>query len=464
MVNGTLQLYQKKQILFAACLLLGNILVGYSLGWALPVLGKLLDKDQTPLDDVITDYEASWVASAQLIGVLIGLIISGYLSNVIGRKPSAIVMALTSLFGFTMLAVASNVSWMYAGRAVNGCGSTGIQLLNAIYIGEFASPNLRGIFMSLTGVFHTLGVLLVYAAGPYVTLKVVSYIYIGIALIHISACGYIVPESPVFYVTKGKEDDAKRIFRELGRSKDIDTELKAMMETYKEDYADRKWSQLFTIKSNRMALLITVTLFILNQAGGIMSVLFFSTMLFKNVASSIDPDVATILLGVTQFAGSIVTPVFINRCGRRILLLVSSICCSLFLAMLGAYFYLESIKHPSILCIRWMPLVALISFLFFFCIGINVIPMVLISEMFRPNVRSLGSAMTLICGCSVGLLSTSTFNFLAVTFGNYTPFWIFAAVNLFGFFFTLLVVPETKGKSLMEIEIMMRSGKHEPSL
>ncbi|KAI8423029.1 hypothetical protein MSG28_014117 [Choristoneura fumiferana] len=85
-------------------------------------------------------------------------------------------------------------------------------------------------------------------------------------------------------------------------------------------------------------------------------------------------------------------------------------------------------------------------------------------EMFRPNVRSLGSAMTLICGCSVGLLSTSTFNFLAVTFGNYTPFWIFAAVNLFGFFFTLLVVPETKGKSLMEIEIMMRSGKHEPSL
>lgn len=129
----------------------------------------------------------------------------------------------------------------------------------------------------------------------------------------------------------GKEDEAKRILRELGRSKDIDTELKAMMEINKEDSADRKWSQLFCIKSNRNSLLITVTLLSLNQAGGIMSVLYFSTMIFKNAASSVDPDVATIILGGTQCAGSIVTPFFINRCGRRILLLVSSSCCSLFL-------------------------------------------------------------------------------------------------------------------------------------
>lgn len=82
--------------------------------------------------------------------------------------------------------------------------------------------------------------------------------------------------------------------------------------------------------------------------------------------------------------------------------------------------------------------------------------MVLVSEMFRPNVRTIGSALVMACSCLMGLLSTSTFNFLAVNFGNYTPFWIFAAVNLIGFFFTLFVVPKTKGKSLMEIESMLR--------
>ncbi|XP_063369371.1 facilitated trehalose transporter Tret1-like [Cydia amplana] len=449
--------YVTKQCLIVACLNLGHILSGYSVGWSSPVLVKLFDAEQSPLPVVITTTEASWIASSFMAGLVIGIFPLGIIANIIGRKPSIVLSSLLTLTGQTLLAVSLDTTWIYCGQVIKGLGVSGLALLDCLYIGEIASPNIRGILFTSTNVLHAFGTLLVYAIGPYVSYRVVSYVFIVINVAHLVSCSCFIPESPVFYVIKDKEEAAKKVLHELGRSKDIDTELKTMIEQHKKNNTDAKCIQLFTIKNNRKALIINLVLLILNQGSGMTCVLFYATMIFESAGagSSIAPEISSMILGVTQLVGAIVTPFFIDKYGRRTLLLLSLPLCCLFLTTLGAYFYLEMIKYSSIASIRWLPLFALMAYLFSFSFGINCVPNVLLGETFRPNMRSLGASTASTIGCVAGFVSLASFGPMVTAFGSHAVFWIYAGLNFFGFLFTFFVVPETRGRSLTEIERMM---------
>ncbi|CAF4838681.1 unnamed protein product [Pieris macdunnoughi] len=171
--------------------------------------------------------------------------------------------------------------------------------------------------------------------------------------------------------------------------------------------------------------------------------------------SSVPPSLATIIIGCTQLVGSIIAPFCVEISGRRILLLVSTGVCCVSMIVFGCHFFLIHINSPLVEHIKWLPLASLVVFFMSNNMGFGVIPSTLTGELFNSNVRSKGTASVFVVSWISGFIITTIFNTLISSIGAYAVFWFFSFTCGLAFLFTLFFIPETKGKSLIEIQEML---------
>ncbi|CAG9569189.1 unnamed protein product [Danaus chrysippus] len=445
----------KYQLLIVACINIGQVIVGYSVGWSAPIIPKLKNIHETPLTEVINDLEASYIGSLLYIGSMIGPYITSILSNLVGRKPCLLIGGLLNILAYILVITTNNIAMVYAVRIISGLGM-GITIVgNIVYVGEIASTHIRGILLTSTSIIGIFGTLLVYAAVPYVSYFESGYIALAISITHVLGVCFI-PESPVYYAIKDRPVSATKTLNLLGRSSDVEK----VIETFSNRKGEltskiRDWTEIFTIRSNRMSLFLTFTLGAFQQTSGVAVVLFFATTIFDKAGSSIRPDLATIIIGVTRLLSSLIAPSFVERSGRKILLLISMAACAISLSILGLYFYLDRIHVAFIKNIGWLPLVALIVYFFCYEAGFGTIPNAIVGEMFRANVRSNGSALAITLTWLVGFGLTTSFTTMVNVLGGDVTFWIFGGSCVLAFLFTFFFLPETKGKTLNEIQDML---------
>ncbi|XP_072932229.1 facilitated trehalose transporter Tret1-like [Epargyreus clarus] len=447
----------QKQVNIALCVYLSTMTTGYVMGWMAPVTHKLQDPKLSPLSRKITETELSLVGTIVIVAGIFGPYISGYLANVRGRKLCLLLGSSITVVGQILVATAKNLIMLYIGRILVGIGISMNEVISLVYLGEIASTNIRGVLLTLTAIFRSFGTLFVYSLGPYVQYSIVGYV--GALLAVINFFGLLcIPETPLYYVLKDNEKRAKEVLNDLGRSDDFQTVL--ALKDDEQQSKGKDWTQLLTVKSNRKAMIITVTLNILQQSSGIIAIVFFATRIFELVGSSIRPDISTIIIGVTQMLSSFVTPVFVERNGRKILLLLSTAFSSLSLVVLGVYFYIDEVDHSLADNIKWLPLVTLIIFLVAYNFGFAIIPFTLMGELFTSNVRSTGSAVSITIGWVFSFVMTTAFGSLITTLGGDVTFWMCSGVCAVAFVFTLVYVPETRFKSFIEIqEILNKYAK-----
>ncbi|XP_038219738.1 facilitated trehalose transporter Tret1-like [Zerene cesonia] len=443
------------QLIIVACINIGQIVVGYSVGWSAPIIPKLQNVTDNPLEEPITDLEASWVGSLLYIGAMVGPYVTSILSNLIGRKPCLFIGGLLNITSYILVITTKNLTMVYALRVISGLGMGVTIVGNIVYVGEIASTHIRGILLTSTSIVGISGTLLVYSVVPFISYVCTGYIALGISLVHLIAILYI-PESPVYLAMKGDAIKAAKTLNRLGRSNDVDKTLDTFSQFKgSETTKIQDWIEIFTIKSNRISLFLTFTLGAFQQTSGVAVVLFFATTIFKLAGSSIEPHIATIIIGVTRLVSGLIAPTFVDRSGRKILLLVSMAACSISLSVLGLYFYLDRVDSPALTNIGWLPMVALIVYFFCYEAGFGTIPNAIVGEMFRPNVRSNGSALAITLTWLVGFALTTSFNSMVETLGGDVTFWIFGGCCVLAFLFTFFCLPETKGKTLNEIQEML---------
>ncbi|XP_026729106.1 facilitated trehalose transporter Tret1-like isoform X2 [Trichoplusia ni] len=351
---------KRKQFLSVACVYMGQMIVGYSMGWTAPVIPKLQNPEETPLEEVLTDPEAALVGSIFFVGTTIGPYISGYVSNVLGRKICLFSAGLMTLISLLMLALAKTVAVIYVGRVFGGMGTSVIFIMSLVYVGEVASTNIRGILLTLVGLSGSIGTLLVYSYGPFVSYAATSWLPFSVIAVYMALL-YFIPESPVFQVMIGKRDEAVANLKALGRDDDINAILALSSEKEKKNNLSL-FTDMYRIKSNRKALFILITLNILQQMSGYFSMIFFATTIFDLSGSSMESHIATIILGVTQLVSSSAAPFFIENVGRRPLLLMSTAVSTVSLTTLGTYFYLYETSHPVADKLTWLSLTSLIVY------------------------------------------------------------------------------------------------------
>lgn len=235
----------------------------------------------------------------------------------------------------------------------------------------------------------TVGILLVYALGYGLTVVTFSIICAILPLVF-GAVFVFMPESPTYWVSKNKTDNAIKSLTWLRGSNynynDELEELFADQETRKA--SSRTLMEALSTRATKRALFICLGLMFFVQMAGINVVIFYTGFIFDAASTGIDASLATIIVGVMQVLATFVASMVIDKLGRRILLLASVSVMGLCNVALGIYFYMFQRDAKSVESLGWLPIVSLCAYIVMFSMGFGPIPWVLVGELFATDVKA----------------------------------------------------------------------------
>ncbi|XP_042206691.1 facilitated trehalose transporter Tret1-like isoform X4 [Homarus americanus] len=348
---------------------------------------------------------------------------------------------------------ANNFVMLIVGRLLIGL-CTGVTCIAVpTYIGEFSSPDIRGALGSCFQLMAVGGIEFAYVFG------IVMSTWRGLAgicaippIIYLTLLLFV-KESPIYLLSKGKEREAREALQYFrGKNYNIEAEMKLMRKT--QDDAQQNKASLRDLKTPYILkpLLISCTLMVFQQLSGINAVLFNLDKIFKGSGSTLATDIGPIIVGAVLVSATVIASVLMDKAGRKILLVVSAAVMCLSLVALDIFFY--AMQQDEVWAadkLSWLPLTSLIVFVTAFSVGSGPIPWLMMGELFSLNVRESASGLATMVNWSTSFLVTLVFQPLQVAIGPYGVYWFFAGCCVINFIFCILVVPETKGKTLQEI-------------
>ncbi|XP_026322866.1 facilitated trehalose transporter Tret1-like [Hyposmocoma kahamanoa] len=432
---------------------------GYSMGWTSPISTKLNSTETSPLPDIITADESSWMGSLLTVGAIFGPFIGGFLAARIGRKWGLMASSVPLFIGWILIAAAKSIGMIYAGRIFWGISVGMLFTISPMYCAEIATDDSRGALGSFLQAFITVGFLLVYGIGPFISYSAVAYVGVVFVAVFVIAF-FFMPESPIYYLTKGDREAAAECLMTIrGKSRTgVEAELTKMaMDVQASMEKTATIADVFR-GGNFKAFYISCALVFFQQFSGINAVLFYMTIIFDAAGSDLDPDIAVIIIGAVQLGASLVTPFVVDRLGRRILLLISSCGTAIGLGLLGMYFILDETGSPAADSLGFLPILSLVLFILTYCWGLGPLPWAVMGELFPIEVKAVASPIATAFCWVLSFLVTRYFQPVAKAVGMSVAFWIFGVCCVAAFFFVLFIVPETKGKSFAEIQEML-AGK-----
>lgn len=430
------------------------MIMGCSRAWSSPGMPKLLESG----DVNITTNEASWISSVPPIGSVFGSLAAGPLLAILGRKWTLALISIPYSIGFLLIGFATHPSVMIVGRIVKGF-IIGVATPSAqIYIGECASPRVRGALGSFTAIFLALGILITYVIGKYVHWDELAWICGAMPITLLLSMLYM-PETPSFLLTKGKEEEAKKSLQFYrGSRTNIEPEFERLRaNVMKASSSGSEGIKLSDLKKGSVhkPLLLSMGLMFFQQFSGVNAVIYYTVQIFEAAGSTIPANDATIIVGVVQLIAVVAAMFLVDRAGRRILLLMSGALMAMSLGSLGYYFHIKVNQGEEAASgIGWLPLVSLMVFIVAYSLGYASVPFLIMGELFPTKYRgllgSLSSCFNLGCTFTV----VKSFDTLALNIGYHGAFWLYAISCVVGIVFVFFLLPETKGKALDDIEKM----------
>ena len=252
-------------------------------------------------------------------------------------------------------------------------------------------------------------------------------------------------------IIAGKEKKAEKALQWLrGSGVDIRAELHQIKNTHVA--SSKQTAKLKDLLGFAKPLLISLGLMFFQQFSGINAVIFYGTQIFELAGSSLDAHVCTIIIGVANFGATFMANLLIDRLGRKVLLIISDIFMIVSLGVLGGFFYVHT-NHPDHAeGLGWAPLASLIVYVVAFSLGFGPVPWLMLGEIFPGKIRGSAAATATAFNWICCFAVTKVFPEFIASFGPSVTFLCFGAVCLLGLAFIVLVVPETQGQSLDDIE------------
>lgn len=415
-------------------------------GWASPVLARLQGPD-SPIPT--TSEEGSWMATVMSAVGILATPLAALSIEYLGRRLSILITTIPYIVSWTMIALSNSVDELIIGRSISGVGIAFSFIVVPIYLGEIATDHIRGGIGLYMTVFTNCGILWMYCVGMIPELWMSSVLAI-IPLLIVIAFYFWIPESPYYLISNNKKNEAKEVLQKLRNKQEVDEELKQIEVTVVENSNYNIFKEFVKDVSHRRSLGVCLGIITIAQCTGGIVLVMYAHLIFQR-AGDISINTLSIIKAVLQLLTSICSAYVVDSIGRKPLLIISCLGSAIFMSCEGIYFYLHDYNY-NVDAIWWLPLFAMVMFNMSQVVGLSSIPLAYFGEMFHPKVKSLSVC---ICKAYMSLLIVivgKLFQILTDSLGNCAPFFLFATVGLLGVIFVIFFIPETKGKSLEEIQ------------
>lgn len=433
---------------------MGGLLFGYDTAVISGAIGNLTRYFQ------LTPIEIGWAISSALVGCLIGAFVSDYLSTKLGRKKTMMVAAVLFVLNSIGTAIPDSFSMFVVFRIVGGVGVGLASMVVPMYIAEIAPPKRRGALVGNYQLAIVIGIVMVYFVNYFIALQGDAQwnLTIGwrwmfgseiIPSVLFLLFIFLIPESPRWLFLSNKNEQSIAVLKKINSEEEAQMVLEEIKKSIsKEDRS--QWKNLVN-PNFKKALLVGVGLSILQQLTGINAILYYAPEIFKSLGSSTDASLLeTSILGVVNLIFTLVAIKLVDKMGRKPLLYIGSVGMTVSLAVVGFFIYNNTIGNYL--------LPFLILFMASFSISWGPIVWVLLSEIFPNKIRSLALAISVFIQWIANFVVTQFFpslvenQWLKAHFNGAFPFYLFSLICLFSLFFVWKKVPETKNKTLEQMD------------
>lgn len=449
----------KNYILFIALsAALGGLLFGYDTAVISGAIGNLTEYFH------LTPVETGWAISSALVGCLIGAFFSDYLSNRLGRRATMLITAILFILNSVGTALPNSFTMFVLFRIVGGIGVGIASMVVPMYIAEIAPPKRRGALVGNYQLAIVIGIVVVYFVNYFIALQGDAHwnLNIGwrwmfgseiIPSILFLVFIFLIPESPRWLLQKGKSEQAVAVLEKINAPEDV-AQVQSEIQNSLEQEDKGQWNNLVN-PIYKKALFVGIGLSILQQLTGINAILYYAPEIFKSLGSSTDASLLeTSILGVINLIFTLLAIKWVDKMGRKPLLYIGSAGMTISLAAVGIFIYNEAVGNYV--------LPFLILFMASFSISWGPIVWVLLSEIFPNKIRSLALAISVFIQWVANFVVTQVFpslienQWLKDNFNGAFPFYLFSLICLFSLLFVWKKVPETKNKSLEQMDALWK--------
>jgi MFS transporter, SP family, arabinose:H+ symporter len=439
---------------------MGGLLFGYDwvvIGGAKPFYERYFEITDLP-------YMQGWAMGAAIIGCLAGAGVSGILSDKFGRKKSLLISAFIFVLSSIATGAAGGLTSFIIYRIIGGVGIGMASSLSPTYISEISPAHIRGRMVSINQLTIVIGIL----AAQIINWQIADPIAAGatntdillswngqwgwrwmfwittIPSVLFFTAMFFVPESPRWLLQKGKTNQVIPILNRIGNSTYANAEIKHIEESLhgKEDKMNFK-----SLKNKRIrkVLLLGIGLAVFQQWCGINVIFNYAEEVFSAAGYNVSDILFNILItGTVNLVFTFIAMSTVDRWGRRKLMLTGALGLAVIYTVMGyAYF-----THLT----GWPVLVLVIAAIACYSMSLAPVTWVVLSEIFPNNIRGAAMAISTFALWSACFMLTYTFPLLNRGLGAYGTFWLYGFICILGFVFIFRKLPETKGKTLEEIE------------
>lgn len=424
--------------------------------WTSPFLPKLngsVDPEKNPFSRPTTPLEDSIITSLMLVGAVCSPFFTGPIANKYGKKRTLLAFMVFPTISNIIMVFATNPIQMYVARFLMGLGTGCVFTLIPIYVAEISDTSNRGATSIIMTLMITCSQLMVYIIGPYVTIRSFAMILLVPTTLFLITFGIFAPESSYHLILHNQQEEAKMALKKLSGRPDVEKDILEISLELEETKNQITFASLRTPKVTK-CLRITLGLLFFQVFSGVLPIQCYSQTIFASAGGFVPADKSAMLGGAVSVIVTLLFVKIVDLFGRKTLLIFSYVGALVSMILLGTFFYLQEHSY-DVTKISWLPVVSVLAFLFSFCMGAGPLPWTLIGELFPPNLKSYLSAVASSFMFLLNAILTLVFPLLSAATGMAAVFFIFALFVATAIVFTIYFVPETKGRSLQEIQYML---------
>ena len=430
------------RITFVAAL--GGFLFGYDTG---VISGALLFIK--PEFDLGSFGQQAVVASL-LLGAVVGAAIGGNVTDRLGRKRTLLAAAAVFALGALVSAAAPSAAVLVAARFVIGLGIGASSMAVPLYLAEMSPAAQRGRLVSMNQLLITVGILISYGVGYALASSEAWRVMLGLAAVPalVMFAGLLrLPESPRWLLAQGRDDEARRVLELTRPADEVDDEAREIRKTIEAE-SSSSYRDLFT-RPIRPALRIGVGVPAFNQLVGVNAVIYYTPTILKQTGFGSSASIlGSVGVGVVNVALTLLALYLIDRVGRRPLVLTGVGVLTVALAVLGALYLLPSQDGV----VSGLIVVGLCLYIAAFAASLGIAIWLFSSEVYPTEVRGKGASLGVMTHWGLDFVISLTVLSLIDAVTETGMFWLYGAFGVAGFLFLRRHLPETRGRSLEQID------------